>query len=251
MTILYKCFRGFHNAGQGQDLHLCRTRPFERLGAGVHGRPSGEDIVHQKHIVAGHPGGIGNPEGTPDIAPARPSRCHGALAFGGADTRQGVWRHRFAASRRQPPRQLRRLIVPSSPKPQPVQGHGHNQIGLGQKRLPAARQPLGKSRHQIQAVRMFESQDRSPALFVIGENGAGPIKRRWLGKAGAAARSRPRIEGERQAATFASRTIQEDNAAPANRTKALAHAKGFTAAQTVRRKQKVQQPGFHIQSHHP
>ena len=230
-------------------MHLCRTRLFERQGAGFRGRPGGQDIVHQQQAAARHLRRIRNLECRLHIAPARLGRCHRALAPGRFDTHQGISGKGHSRPGRQSPRQLRRLVISPLPQPEPVQRHGHDQIGFGQKRLAAARQPLAESGNQIQAVGVLEGEDRTLALFVISENGASPVEGRRRRQARGAARSRARIESKWQAAAIASRSVEKSNAAPTGRTKALPAAQRFAAADTKRRKQKIQQRCFHIQSH--
>jgi hypothetical protein len=105
-------------------------------------------------------------------------------------------RDRLSRSPAQGAGQFRRLVVAPAPKPRAVQRHGHDQLAVFDQALARPRQPLRKTRHQLQPVGMLERQDGAPARFVIGDDGAGAVEGWRLGHASGAARARAGIDAE-------------------------------------------------------
>src|SRR5215204_5460172 len=86
---------------------------------------------------------------------------------------------------------------------------------------------------------MLERQDRAPAFFVIGQDGAGAVESGRLGQASGTESVALQRDRKRQAAAAAAGTLQEGDAAPTGGAKAgLADFRPATHAK--RREQHVQ-----------
>ena len=115
-------------------------------------------------------------------------------------------------------RKQRRLIEAPPDEARPMQGHGHQKVGAGQRVRAGARQPLAEMRGGVRAVGMLEAENKIAARIVIAQRRTDSRKRRALRKARRTncVCARPaQIGAERNAAARAERPVDPCKFRPA------------------------------------
>ena len=123
-----------------------------------------------------------------------------------------------------------------------MQGHGGDDVGLGEQFRPGTGQPAAKSGGGFGAVAMLETQDHAPAGVVIDQHCAGPLIDRRAADAGGAQHPRPGIIFKGCAAARTGGRTQERHRVPAGRAETTGLIHHPAASQAMGRKNDVQQP---------
>ena len=126
-----------------------------------------------------------------------------------------------------------------------MQGHGRDQIGIGQQLGAGARQPAAERRCGVGPIGVLEGQDQAARAVVVAQRRAGAIVGRRIGGAGAAKRRLRQRMGQRIAAQATLRRPEEGQRAPAGGAQPARRLDAGAAAEAARRQHQIERAVQH------